>query len=66
MEIDFRGLHWTERAMRYRELAKDAFHRSQSACDVRQRTEYLFQASGWHALAVDAERGDVVSGSLSN
>ena len=45
-----------QRAERYRQFAAHAVIRAQETTDPDQRAEYLTMASGWHAMAVEAER----------
>jgi hypothetical protein len=56
MAIDLGGLPAVERAKCYREFAKDALQKASVAADSSKRAEYLARASGWHILAVEAER----------
>jgi hypothetical protein len=56
MAIDLGGLPAVERAKCCREVAKDALQKASVATDSRKRAEYLARASGWHTLAVEAER----------
>lgn len=44
-----------ERAQRYREIARDAFQRSETAQDETMRAGYLSLASGWQVLALEIE-----------
>jgi hypothetical protein len=45
-----------KRAEHYREAAKEAVQKIQETFDKERRAELLAIASGWHALALDAER----------
>lgn len=45
-----------ERAERYRQFGAEAVKKAQEATDPDRRAEYLTMASGWHAMAVEAER----------
>jgi hypothetical protein len=45
-----------QRAARYRRFAVEAVLRAREAFNPDQRAEYLTMASGWHAMAVEAER----------
>lgn len=53
-----------QRAERYRQFASQAVVKSQEATDPDRKAEYLTMASGWHTLAVEAERslGGVIPG----
>jgi len=65
MEKYLGGLLSTERANYYRALANDAIQKAQAASEPSRRAECLSQASGWHALAVEAGRVEVVLPSQS-
>jgi hypothetical protein len=56
MGKDFGGLLSAERANYYRALANDAIQKAQAASEPGRRAECVSQASGWHALAMEAER----------
>ena len=45
-----------QRAERYRQFANDAMKKAQDSKDPDRRAEFLTLASGWHAMAVEAER----------
>ncbi|MBV9570618.1 MAG: hypothetical protein JO056_05180 [Alphaproteobacteria bacterium] len=45
-----------KRARLYRQFASDALSIAESAADNGQRANFLGMASGWHALALEAER----------
>ena len=45
-----------QRAERYRQLAAQAVTKAQEETDPDRRAEFLTKASGWHAMAVEAER----------
>lgn len=45
-----------ERAERYRQFAAISMNKAQETTDPDRRAEYLAMASGWHSMAVEAER----------
>ena len=45
-----------QRAERYRQFAAHAVTKAQETTDPERRADYLTMASGWHAMAVEAER----------
>ena len=57
-----------QRAERYRQLAAQAVIKAREETDPGLRAEYLTMASGWHAMAVEAERklGRAISGDAVN
>jgi hypothetical protein len=52
----FESLPPEERAEDYRQFASEAMRKARDAQDPDRRAEYLAMASGWHTMAVDAER----------
>jgi len=68
IEVDFRlnpsfeFLPSGQRAERYRQLAKDALRKARDSADNDRRAEYFGMASAWHAMAMEMERIERLSG----
>ena len=52
-----------QRAERYRQFAAHAVTKAQETTDPERRADYLTMASGWHAVALEAER--LVDGAIT-